>query len=97
MESFFEFIFANLFIVIIIVAAIINFVNRSKREDKKQERMPQRPNRPTMPESRRENIPRTESTVRKAKQVMERTPQAVTKSIEERSEERRVGKECETE
>lgn len=33
MESFFDFIFGNLFFVIIIIAAIFNFFNKSKQEE----------------------------------------------------------------
>ncbi|MEJ8776560.1 hypothetical protein [Pseudogracilibacillus sp. ICA-222130] len=41
MDSFFEFIFGNLFFVIIIVAAIINFFNSAKKEEEKKRRQQQ--------------------------------------------------------
>ncbi|HIV73639.1 MAG TPA: hypothetical protein H9895_00990 [Candidatus Pseudogracilibacillus intestinigallinarum] len=41
MDSFFDFIFGNLFFVIIIVAAIINFFNSAKKEEEKKRRQQQ--------------------------------------------------------
>lgn len=49
MESFFEFIFGNIFIVLIIIFAIINFLNKGKNAEEEEQRRP----RPQPPQSSR--------------------------------------------
>lgn len=49
METFFDFIFDNLFIVILIVSGLIGLFNKSKQEQEEEKRPAQRPKTPEMP------------------------------------------------
>lgn len=87
MESFFEFIFANFFIVIIIVAAIINFLNRGRREENKQEQAPkQQRHRPTISDMR-ETYEQAKETILETRQELERKVQPIDQSAEDQRQE----------
>ena len=81
MESFFEFIFANFFLVIIIVAAIINFLNRGRREENKQEPAPkQQRRRPTISDMR-ETYEQAKETIVETRQELEKKAQPIDQSV----------------
>lgn len=54
MESFFEFIFGNIVLVVIIIGALINFLNKGKEDDAEEE-APKKPVPP--PQVKRESVP----------------------------------------
>ncbi len=87
MESFFDFIFGNIFIVIIIVGAIINFLSKGKQEEKKQNSAPDRPQ-PTVPDLK-ESKPyeKARETLHEARKKIERKAEIPTRSIEEHVQE----------
>lgn len=87
MESFFDFIVGNIFIIIIIVGAIINFLSKGKQEEKKQSRTPERPQ-PAVPDVREtKTYEKARETLHEVRKKIEREAEISTRSIEEQVQE----------
>lgn len=86
MESFLEFIFANFFIVLIVVGFIINFFSKNRNEEeRKQQRERRESPLPDLRETR--TYDRARETVQQTKQQLEQRTEATAKTIEEQRQE----------
>lgn len=84
MESFFDFIFGNIFIVVIIIAGIINFLNRGKQAEKEEQRKQQTPRPAPKQRQNRDRRPvRAERPVQQARQTIKTVEEKVTNTFED--------------
>ncbi|MEI3596645.1 MULTISPECIES: hypothetical protein [unclassified Oceanobacillus] len=80
MGEIFEFIFENMFLVILIISGIIGMLSSNKEQQKKQQQ--QRPNRPQQPQTGRQGQPRQAPASTRKETVRERPKEVVTTKIE---------------